>query len=126
MKTKVHTKLTFAEILEDAIANSPYSKTDIANKLGVSKGTVSNWVNNIRKPDIDTVVALCYLLNLDIFYTINATIPEGELYPSEQELLLLYRQLQPYEKDAVLGLMRALAGKKKGSSRNAKKKKKKT
>lgn len=42
MKTNVYTKLTFAEILEDSIKRSPYNNAQVAERLGVSKGTVSN------------------------------------------------------------------------------------
>ncbi len=74
-KTKVYTKLTFAEILDDSIHRSPYNNSEVAQKLGVSKGAVSNWVSGARKPDIDTVIRLCYLLDVDLYYLIGATIP---------------------------------------------------
>ncbi len=113
-KTKVYTKLTFAEILDDSIHRSPYNNSEVAQKLGVSKGAVSNWVSGARKPDIDTVIRLCYLLDVDLYYLIGATIPQGELRPKEQELLMLFQKMSSEEKEAMLGISRAITGHKKG------------
>lgn len=108
MKTNVYTKLTFAEVLEDAIQRSPYSKGEVAEHLGVSKSTVSNWVNGARKPDIDKVIQLCLFLDVDLYYMIGATLPCGELHPSEQELLMRFRLMDPEEKQALLKLSRVI------------------
>lgn len=108
-KTKVYTKLTFAEILEDAIKNSRYNNAEVASKLGVSRGTVSNWVSGARKPDIDTTIQICLLLDLDFYYLIGLTIPAGELRPHEQELLMIYRQLGKEGKEGLIQIARLVA-----------------
>ena len=112
-KTKVYTQLTFAEILEDAIKRSPYNNSDVAEQLGVTKGAVSNWVGGGRRPNIDLVIKWCYLLDIDLYYLIGATIPAGELRSKEQELLLLFQKMNAQEKAAVLGICRALVAKRK-------------
>lgn len=109
MKTNVYTKLTFAEILEDSIKRSPYNNAQVAERLGVSKGTVSNWVSGIRKPDIDMIIQICILLDVDIYYMIGATLPSGELRPKEQEMLMLFRDMNAEEKLAILNIAHIIA-----------------
>lgn len=109
MKTNVYTKLTFAEILGDAIYRSPYNNAQVAERLGVSKGTVSNWVSGIRKPDIDTVIQICVLLDVDLYYLIGATLPTGELRPKEQEMLMLFQAMSPEAKQAILSIAHIIA-----------------
>lgn len=41
-----------------------YSQEDIANKLNVSRQTVSKWETNQSVPDIDKLVPLCELFNI--------------------------------------------------------------
>lgn len=108
-KTKVNTKLTFAEILEDAIKNSRYNNAEVASLLGVSRGTVSNWVSGARKPDIDMTIQICLLLDLDFYYLIGMTLPINELRPHEQELLLTYRQLNKKGKEGLINVSRLIA-----------------
>lgn len=109
MKTNVYTKLTFAEILEDSIKLSPYNNAQVAERLGVSKGTVSNWVSGICKPDIDMIIQICILLDVDIYYMIGATLPSGELRPKEQEMLMLFRDMNAEEKLAILNIAHIIA-----------------
>lgn len=109
IKTNVYTKLTFAEILEDSIKRSPYNNAQVAERLGVSKGTVSNWVSGIRKPDIDMIIQICILLDVDIYYMIGATLPSGELRPKEQEMLMLFRDMNAEEKLAILNIAHIIA-----------------
>ena len=109
MKTNVYTKLTFAEILEDSIKRSPYNNAQVAERLGVSKGTVSNWVSGIRKPDIDMIIQICILLDVDIYYMIGATLPSGELRQKEQEMLMLFRDMNAEEKLAILNIAHIIA-----------------
>ena len=109
MKTNVYTKLTFAEILEDSIKRSPYNNAQVAERLCVSKGTVSNWVSGIRKPDIDMIIQICILLDVDIYYMIGATLPSGELRPKEQEMLMLFRDMNAEEKLAILNIAHIIA-----------------
>jgi len=111
-KTKVYTKLTFAEIMEDSIKRSPYNNAEVADLLGVSRGTVSNWVSGVRKPDIDTVIQICVLLDVDIYYMIGATIPCGELRPKEMELLMMYRNMDAKEKAGLLHIAHVIADRK--------------
>ncbi len=102
MKTNVHTNNDFAKLLKDAIQRSPYTEADVAKLLGVSKGAVSNWVKGKRKPRFDTARRIFILLNFDLYYTIGTFIPEGELRPNEQKLLMRTRKINDEVKESML------------------------
>lgn len=102
MKTNVHTDTTFAQLLRDAIKRSPYNNAQIAQLLGVAEGTVSNWVSGTRKPNYERARRLCILLDLDIDYTIGTYLPEYELRPKEQELLMLFRSIKNDDNQSML------------------------
>ena len=60
---------TFGEWLEDRLLAAGYTQTDLAEELGISQSTVSNWVNDVSPPNR----ANCYKL-ADIF-----SIPRREV-----------------------------------------------
>lgn len=108
MKTNIYTKLSFAEKLEDQLKELRMSKSELANALNVNKTTVSNWCSGIRKPNIDMVIRICQVTNLDFFYLVGATIPDGELRPSELELLTCYRNVNGKGKKGILDMAKLL------------------
>lgn len=57
--------------LERYIAESGYTQKEFAEKLGVSKSSVTNWVKGKNSPDVELVVPICTLLNITIkdFYS---------------------------------------------------------
>lgn len=104
MKTKVYNSLTFAQILEDAISHSRYTRSEFASILQVNKTTVSNWCSGIRTPSIDMMIQISEVLNLDLYYLIGGTIPSGELRPKEADLLECFRAMDASSKEAFLHL----------------------
>lgn len=52
--------------LEQRIAESGYTQKEIAEKLGVSKSSVTNWIKGKNSPDVELVVPICKLLNITI------------------------------------------------------------
>lgn len=101
--------------LEQRIAESGYTQKEIAEKLGVSKSSVTNWIKGKNSPDVELVVPICKLLNIGIreFYgEIDAAIDTknspstaeaapGKLSAKEQTHIKKYRFLDPHGKEAV-------------------------
>ena len=52
--------------LERHIAESGYSQKEIAEKLGVSKSSVTNWIKGKNSPDVELVLPICKLLNISV------------------------------------------------------------
>ena len=42
------------------------NQVQLAEKLGVSKGTVNNWVRGNNSPDVDMVPKICKVLDVSI------------------------------------------------------------
>lgn len=63
--------------LERYIAESGYTQKEIAEKLGVSKSSVTNWIKGKNSPDANLVMPICNLLNITIgqFYGEDSSGP---------------------------------------------------
>lgn len=57
--------------LERYLAESGYTQKEFAEKLGVSKSSVTNWIKGKNSPDVELVAPICKLLNITIndFYS---------------------------------------------------------
>lgn len=65
--------------LKAARVNSNYKVTEIAEKLGVSKSTVTRWENGKSSPRVEQMLKLCKLYNAtinDIFLPTECTLSE--------------------------------------------------
>ena len=71
----------FGDIIKELRTAHNYSQVQLAEKLGVSKQTVSNWENNNILPSIDMLIRISsfffffldYLLELDTRHYIEVT-----------------------------------------------------
>lgn len=101
---------TIRSNLERYISASGYTQKEIAEKLGVSKSSITNWVKGKNSPDVELVVPICKLLNITIreFYGEPDTIQKlPSLSADEQAHIQKYRLLDPYGKEAVDGVLNA-------------------
>ena len=80
----------------------------VAEAIGYSTNTISNWENGVSRPDIDAVPQLCKLLQipLPVFFDIehDPSAPENE-----STLLSDYRTLNADQQQMVVQLTRRLA-----------------
>lgn len=78
------------------ISSSGYTQKEIAEKLGVSKSSVTNWLKGKNSPDANLVMPICNLLNITVgqFYGEEEKSPStAEAVPGEEQLISLYRDL---------------------------------
>lgn len=70
--------------LERYLSASGYTQKDFAEKLGVSKSSVTNWIKGKNSPDVELVAPICKLLNITIndFYSDG---PPTRLVPQERQ-----------------------------------------
>lgn len=98
--------------LERYISESKYSQKEIAEKLGVSKSSVTNWIKGKNSPDINLVPSLCDLLEIPF----SALFPSSRysvesldmnispsLEDGDEELLAQYHRLDSYDRGRVAG-----------------------
>lgn len=78
--------------LISAMEKAGVNQVQLADKLGISKGTVNNWARGNNSPDIDMVPRICEVLNISIldFYSPESLFteekkPSGALIPAPEE-----------------------------------------
>lgn len=98
---KDNIKEIFAFNLKTQMALHQISGNDIAEKIGVTKGMVSQWLHCASMPRMDKVYKLCELFDC----TVSALITEQEdnvnLDALEEEIVSRFRQLNNSKKMAA-------------------------
>lgn len=74
------------------------SQAQLAQKLGVTKQTISNYENGVRTPDFEMVDTLSYVLNVSMAFLIGATEEPGD-YPKPNEDESYFDPLAPADED---------------------------
>lgn len=81
--------------LERYISASGYTQKEIADALGVSKSSVTNWLKGKNSPDANLVMPICKLLNITI----------AQFYGEDEKAAVGKSQLQktapPYSEEAM-------------------------
>lgn len=81
----------FGERLKQARTNSGLTQSELAKILKTTNTTISNWENNVSKPDVDTIEYICGALSVSPnFFFQNI---QNEDQEKEIDLLKNYRKL---------------------------------
>lgn len=76
-----NTRDTLRKNIEKYISLSPFSQKEIAEKLGVSKSSITNWVKGKNSPDVEVLADLCDLLGVSISAMYDCNIAETKKAP---------------------------------------------
>ncbi|EOS68701.1 hypothetical protein C818_03510 [Lachnospiraceae bacterium MD308] len=93
--------MTFGEKLKAARVESGLKQSELAKKLNTTGNTISNWENNVSKPDLDTLSFICGILHVTASYFLEATIPEDEVSIPELKLIKKYRFISTHSPDGA-------------------------
>lgn len=52
--------------IERCIAESKFSQKEVAEKLGVSQSSITNWIKGKNSPDVDLVIPICNLFGISV------------------------------------------------------------
>lgn len=87
-------------------------QVDISNRLGVSQGSVSNWMKGINSIDIENLAILSEFLGVTLnqICGIEPLTTSELLSPGEAELLGYFRSVNDQARAAILTTARGLAG----------------
>ncbi len=114
--------MTLGERIKQLRKENGMTQVDMAQKLGVTKGTVSTWETDSRTPGFETLNQMCDMFQRSLDYLMgrsdDATPPvrtdaeQNELAMSQvaedlREYVLKYCRLDQYGKDAVEAVIRA-------------------
>lgn len=82
------------------------TQEQLAAKIQVSKGRISNWEQGLNRPDADILAALCKALNISPSNLLNVHLADDMLTEHETRLIKAYRAKPDLQHavDILLGL----------------------
>lgn len=94
-------KESFGTKLKKARTQSSLKQSELAKQLGVKNTTISNWENDISKPDLEMLSYICGILNVKASFFLEAQPPVNDINSSEFEIIQKYRSLDPYGRETI-------------------------
>lgn len=91
--------MTFGGKLKKARTEKHMTQKQLAEMISVKHNSVSNWENDINKPDPDTIELLCGVLDITPNYLL-ASSPD-DFSPFEKLLVKRYRNLDDFGRETV-------------------------
>jgi len=59
--------MKFVEDIKKCRKDAGFSQKEIAKKLGLNQSSISDWENDISRPDLETIFELCKIFNVTIY-----------------------------------------------------------
>ncbi len=63
--------MKFYERIGEAIKQSGYTQKQLAQKLNISEGNITNWKNGTNLPSVDILYKLCLILDESADYLLG-------------------------------------------------------
>lgn len=103
MDAKDAIRLTLIDLMDE----NKVSGKDLADAVGVSKQAVSAWRSGRSSIDVDNIPAICRFFGISVneFFgaePIETSLRSVKLSQDEKELLDVYRQVEPWERELIL------------------------
>lgn len=86
----------FGDKLKEARKQKKIKQSDLAKAIGTTNTTISNWENNISKPDIDTIELICGVLQISPNYFFSNKV---DLSSFEYALIEKYRYISKHSQN---------------------------
>ena len=111
--------MTLGERIKQLRKENGMTQVDMAQKLGVTKGTVSTWETNSRMPGFDVLERMCDMFQRSLDYLMGRSndatppAPSDDAFALDQvaedikEYVLKYCRLDQYGRNAVESIIRA-------------------
>lgn len=93
--------MTFGEKLKIARTEAGLKQAELAKQLNTTGNTISNWENNVSKPDLDTLSYICGILHVNASYFLQPQLPEDEVSIKELKIIKKYRDLDKHGMEMV-------------------------
>lgn len=87
-------------------------QVDISEYMGVSQGSVSNWIKGTNSIDVENLAKLCRFLgvSLDQIFGFEPINPDISLSVDEKEVISLFRSLNNEGKRQAVNSLTLIAG----------------
>ena len=114
--------MTLGERIKELRKRNNLTQIDLAKEMEVTKGTVSTWETNRRRPSFETLDALASLFNVNMAYLLGSSNDDTSGGQSEEgcndmalsqveedltEYALKYARLDQYGRNAVEAVIQA-------------------
>ncbi len=103
---------TIGENIKKICALKGIRQVEISEHMGVSQGSVSNWIKGVNSIDIENLAELCSFLgvSLDQIYGVVPITPDISLSQEETDLISFFRSMNRTGKDMLMNTARGFAG----------------
>lgn len=99
-------KETIRENLKTACRVKKVKNIDIANYMGVSQGSVTNWFKGSNFIDIENLYKLCQYLNITLDQVFGIVPLTSPITSEESEMLKLYRNADNRAREDAMNTLR--------------------
>lgn len=105
--------IKFSERLDEALKKRDVSPAELARRIGVNEGAISNYRRGRYSPKQNRVEEIATALGVSIAWLMGADVPmykeksSPELSEEEKELLELFRSLPEDKQKMVLEMLKA-------------------
>ena len=93
--------MKFGDKLKEARKQAGLKQSELAEMLGTTNKTISNWENGVSKPDLDTLSYICGALNVSATFFLKPIVPEEEYSHKEKTIIKKYRVIDDHGKGLV-------------------------
>lgn len=77
---------TFGERLKSLRKERGIRQLDLAEIMGVTKGTVAKWEQDVRRPDFDTMTSLCSEFDVTLGWLMGEDVDRTPVEPTDEFL----------------------------------------
>lgn len=91
--------MTFGKRLKKARTERHMTQKQLADLLSVKHNSISNWENDINKPDPDTIELICGILDITPNFLLATST--DDFSPAEKLIIKKYRALDAHGKEMV-------------------------
>ena len=91
---------SFGAVLRKYRNKNGMSQPELAEIMGISRNTITNWENDRSRPEVDSIRTLCTMFGIplyELFGLSNDSLPS----PHENVILRQYRQLSPVGRKVI-------------------------
>ena len=99
--------MDFGDTLRSVIEDSNKTQKEVARGLNIAPTTLGNYVNKLREPDFDTLLAIANYFGVSTDYLLN-NYKDSDKNQSEERLLNIYSKLSAENKELLLNIAKLL------------------
>ncbi len=107
-KTRALNKCVYGDRIREFRLMRGMNQPQLAAKLGITKNSITNWEAGTSRPEFDTIVRLCTVLDISADTFFRLPNRADTLSGQEWELIRNYRSLSKYDRKTVSNLVDTL------------------